>query len=497
LQIRILRLTAALLVIMLAGRAALAADAPQDRAAIVAALPSAAAWEQHFERDILPFWQMPAALGNPIGDFPTARCDDGSLYNPRSPCREYQGAPDWIKSAAGRQYVRMMSRQIYLYCVAFHLTGETRYLLWARDGVHYLLSHAFDKKTGDVVSYWEAGKAFSDFPERTSQEVAYSLVGLSFYYYLTRDAEVLQPMLAIERYIRKHYYDQRLGYYHWERQGPQSQRFELVAQLDQANAYMALLVPLLPPAEERQWRAELAQIAKLMRERFYDRDSGFFLGTLSKKADETCIFDREDTDFGHTIKAYWMLDLIGRVLGDKELEHFAGEHAPAILERAFLPDTGSWATQPVCGEAGGVNRTSTWWMAAELDQAALTFGLGDPGLLRYIPKTFDFWLKHMVDHRHGEVWDELAVPGFTPRQRPKIHLWKNGFHTAEHALIGYLLSAAARGEGALLYYAFDDCKLPARVEPYYYAGTILWHSDKPLSQIPHGCREKVMFSDIR
>jgi mannose/cellobiose epimerase-like protein (N-acyl-D-glucosamine 2-epimerase family) len=391
----------------------------------------------------------------------------------------------------------MVSRQIYLYCVAFHLTGETRYLLWAQAGVHYLLSHAVDKNTGDIASYWEGGKTFSDFPGRTSQDLAYSLVGPSFYYYLTRDPEILQPMLAIERYIRKHYYDQLLGYYRWERQGPQSERFELVAQLDQANAYMALLTPLLPKAEQRQWRGELVQIAKLMRQRFHDPRSGFFLGTLSKKPGETCIFDREDTDFGHTIKAYWMIELIGRALGDKGLEHFASEGAPAILERAYLPDTGSWATQPVCDKALGVNRTSTWWMAAELDQAALTFGLGDPRLLRYIPATFDFWLKHMVDRRYGEVWDELGVPGLVPGQRPKIHLWKNGFHTAEHALVGYLLTAALRREPALLYYAFPDCKLPEGVKPYYYDGTILSHTETPIPQIPHFCRVKVMFSDIR
>ncbi len=469
----------------------------QDRAAIVAALPSAAAWKQHFERDILPFWQTAAALGVPIGNFPTARCDDGSVYNPQTPCREYVGAPEWIKSAAGRQYVRMMSRQIYLYSVAFHLTGETRYLVWARAGVRYLLSHAFDKNTGGIASYWEGGKAFSEFADRTSQDVAYSLVGLSFYYYLTRDPDVLQPMLEIERYIRKNYYDQRLDYYRWERQGPNSERFELVAQLDQANAYMALLTPLLPQAEERQWRAELLHIARLMRERFYDRHSGFFLGTLSKTPGETCIFDREDTDFGHTIKAYWMIYVTGRVLDDKGLEHFASERAPAILERAYLPNTGSWATRPTCGKPDGVDRTSTWWMAAELDQAALTFGLGNPGLLRVIPATFDFWLKHMVDRRYGEVWDELAVPEFTPRQRPKIHLWKNGFHTAEHALIGYLLTAAVRGEPALLYYAFPDCKLPAGVEPYYYDGAILSHSETPIPEIAPFCRVKVMFSNIR
>src|SRR6202051_2646951 len=59
----------------------------QDQAAS-ANLPTASQWKQHLERDILPFWQTPAALGTPVGNFPTARCNDGSPVNPQSPCAE-------------------------------------------------------------------------------------------------------------------------------------------------------------------------------------------------------------------------------------------------------------------------------------------------------------------------------------------------------------------------------------------------------------------------
>src|SRR5262249_18516422 len=122
------------------------------------------------------------------------------------------------------------------------------------------------------------------------------------------------------------------------------------------------------------------------------------------------------------------------------------------------------------------------------------FGLDNPETLRAIPDAFDFWQQHMVDRRYGEVWDELAVPGFVPRQRPKIHLWKNGFHTAEHALIGYILTAATRGERSVLYYAFPDCRLPDGVKPYYYDGAIQSHDETPIAEIPHACRVKVTFS---
>ena len=467
----------------------------QDKSAAFA--PAPADWVQSLKRDILPFWETPVALGNPVGSFPTFRCNDGSLANPQAPCAEFTAAPDWIRSTVGRQYVRMISRQIYLYGVAYHLTGEPKYLLWARAGVRYILDNAVNKTTGDVVSYWSGGKPVIDPDDQTSQDLAYSLVGLSFYYYLTRDPELLQPMQRTESYIRQHYFDPKLGLYRQALKGWEADRTELVSQLDQANAYMLLLTPLLPPAEQKSWRGELAQIAQIMRGRFYDPGSSLFVGLLDPKAKPSdCVFSRDDTDFGHTIKTYWMLYFIGRVLHDDALSKFAADKAPDILSRAFLPATGSWATQPTCAAApDNLNRTSTWWMAAELDQAALTFGIAKPDLLAYIPKTNDFWLKHMVDPRYGEVWDEVTLPDFTPRL-PKVHLWKNGFHTAERALIGYITTSAIRREPAVLYYAFQGCKLPADLRPYYYDGQVTAHDGTPLAGMPGFCQAKVTFTGV-
>jgi mannose/cellobiose epimerase-like protein (N-acyl-D-glucosamine 2-epimerase family) len=469
----------------------------QDKSAAIAGLPAPADWVQELKRDILPFWETPVALGNPVGSFPTFRCNDGSLANPQAPCAEFTAAPDWIRSAVGRQYVRMISRQVYLYSVAYHLTGDPKYLLWARAGVRYILDNAVNKTTGDVVSYWSDGKPVVDPDDQTSQDLAYSLVGLSFYYYLTRDPELLPPMLRIESFIRQRYFDPKLGLYRQALKGWEADRTELVSQLDQANAYMLLLTPLLPPAEQKSWRSELAQIAQIMRGRFYDPGSAMFLGLLDPKAKPgDCVFSHDDTDFGHTIKTYWMLYFTGRVLHDDALVKFTTDKAPGVLGRAFLPATGSWATQPTCSAApNDINRTSTWWMAAELDQAALTFGIAKPDLLAYIPKTNDFWLKHMVDPRYGEVWDEVALPDFTPRL-PKVHLWKNGFHTAERALIGYIATSAIRGEPAVLYYAFQGCKLPAGVRPYYYDGRVASHAGTSLASMPGFCQMKVTFTGV-
>ncbi len=469
----------------------------QDRADIAGQLPRPAEWIAHLERDILPFWRQPAALGDPVGNFPTNRCNDGSVYRADAPCPEFVRAPQWIRNGLDRHYVRMASRQTFLYGVAYHLTGDEEYLLWSRAGARYIIDHALDRETGSVVTYFEDGQAGPAPGERTSQDLAYALLGPAFYYYLTRDPEVLDEIRLIRNHIAEQYYGRDWGMYRWTLSGGEAQRQELVAQLDQANAYLLMLAPLMPEEDRAGWRDQLVAIARIMRDRFYDPASGMFLGALAPNPAapaERCDLDRDHTDFGHTIKTYWMIYLIGRLAQDDTLTAFAQTGATDILGRAFLNETGSWATQPLCGD--GVNRTSTWWASAELNQAAATFGLADPALLRFLPDTYRFWLSRMVDREHGEVWHEVVPPDMAPGLT-KLHLWKNGFHTAEHALIAYITTRAIRGEPVQLFFAFPSGHTDAEARPYYYAGSVIGRVDSALPNLPGFRRVAVTFGEVR
>ena len=84
-------------------------------------LPDGERWLTHFNENLLPFWDTPDALGDPIGNFPSERCDDGSAFNPARPCPEiaFNG---WLMME--QEYVVSRSRQTYGYGVAFHLTGD-------------------------------------------------------------------------------------------------------------------------------------------------------------------------------------------------------------------------------------------------------------------------------------------------------------------------------------------------------------------------------------
>ena len=45
------------------------------------------------------------------------------------------------------------------------------------------------------------------------------------------------------------------------------------------------------------------------------------------------------------------------------------------------------------------------------------------------------------------------VPGDPARHAAKAHLWQNGYHEAEHALVMAITAAALHGEPAELYFA--------------------------------------------
>ena len=163
-------------------------------------LPTGEDWVRHLYRDLLPFWSMPEAVGNPEGNFPSFRYRDGSVVDPADSLRE--GLDEWeaefptLRQHLDNQYVRMMSRQTFLYGVGYHMTGDERFLALAKVGVDYLLENA-QEKNGAFFGYFDQGDGqwHPEPGQRTPQDMAYALLGPAFYYYLTRDPEVLQAVV--------------------------------------------------------------------------------------------------------------------------------------------------------------------------------------------------------------------------------------------------------------------------------------------------------------
>ncbi len=467
---------------------------PRPAASIPADLPTGERWLKHFNEDLLPFWNVPDAWGQPRGDFPTFRGNDGRAVDWAKPPAELAEAPGWIRENFGREFVRMKSRQTYFYGVAYHLTGDPKLLALARDGAAFIRRQALDPKTGSAVSYWEKGEAKPELLARTTQDLAYAQLGLAMYWYLTRDEATLKDIRRQKRHIFSQYWNPEWRALRWVRkESPEGEhrRQELVAQLDQINAYMLLLTPLLPEADRREWTADLKRLARALVEDYHDGERHLFWGTIHDPAQKK--LGSRHTDFGHSAKAYWMLERLGRLTKDTALVDLATTGAKAVLKQAYLPDSGTWGSR--LRPDGTVDTGKEWWIYAELDQLAATLALHDPAQAAPLPRTADFWFRVMVDPKGHEVWGWAGGPDLAPYEGPKIHQWKSGYHSAEHALVGYLTAQALRGEAATLYFAPREGR--ATLRPYVFEGTLATCQSQPLPGFPGRRRVAATFRDLR
>ena len=459
------------IVILLLAASPVVATAADD--SYLTNLPTGDRWLAHLNNDLLPFWTMPPALGNPLGAFPSTRCDDGSLLDFTNPCPPIAGNAYLLTTD---RYLVPLSRQTYGYGVAYHLTGNTVYLDYMKAGIGYLRQYAIDPAGGMFESQdlttgaWGPNRLYRD-----PQQLGYGLLGMAFYYYLTRDDAVLQDILTIKNYIFDNYYNQSLGAMQWllaDDNGTPANSKQLVADLDQMNTYLVLLTPTLPEPYQSQWKQTLALDAQSIIGTYYSPGDNLFF--LQADTPQEMDLNHTGVDVGHSSKALWMLRWTGLLTGDQSLASFAEANARRLLDHAYIPESdgsGSWAGGVQQG--GALDPNKSWWVYDELDQLSGTLALSDVAAGRYLPQTTAYWFNYFVDHQYGEVWNGVNYPGNTPqRSMPKAWQWKSAYHDFEHTLVGYITSQWLLGQPVTLHYAFTRPVDQSTIHPYYFSSTI-------------------------
>jgi mannose/cellobiose epimerase-like protein (N-acyl-D-glucosamine 2-epimerase family) len=420
-------------------------------------------WIYQVDSLLMPYWMTDVAIGTPPGNFPNYRNNDGNLagysnFDFSLVPKEWRGFIIEQTDSLRRNFLRVKSRQIFAYCVAYHLTGTEAYLKNAKLGVDYLLKNgAFD--TGLPVTFWQDGEGQPDESQRTAQDLAYSLTGLTMYYYLTRDKSILEPILKVKERIFLDYFEnssvsESTKIFQWVKEDFESESSSsrlLIASLDQLNAYLLMLTPITDQTTRETLETDIREVCRSLMTNFYSKSLNMFWADLDDKSPA-----QFQTDFGHSIKTFWMIYMAGIQLNDQEFISFAKEGAEKLLQIAYRNDTGSWSYKYVDSTLL-IDKSSSWWVYAELDQMTATLSLKDTSY--YSGK--ETWLA--LDE-NGQPFDNLS----------KALHWKNGYHSLEHALIGHLSTANYFGEDVSLYYAFSKMNQPdsSRINPYYYPGDI-------------------------
>lgn len=425
-------------------------------------LPTEKDWIEH-AHILEKYWMMPEAYGTPIGKFPTWRCNDGTLRNGKK-CADELKDPEFLPYTK-YDYVRMISRQTFGYGALFNLTGNAELLRLHLAGVEFLLDFARDPDGGFYGTFNGNDTSYPKRLSRTPQDLAYALVGLAMNAYITNDPEVIKVIVDTQKYIYDTYYDKDKNMLKWvieDSDEEKSNQEELVAQLDQLNAYMLLTWRVLPKKDQEHWTKAVKQTISMINDNFYDQKKNKFIGCLH---DQECFNEHSGrhTDYGHSVKTFWMEHIAASILNDQKLLDFSNKGIKHILKQALAKNNSQWF--------GSIDKEeASWWIGAELNQSALSLALDKSYKM---PNTLYPWLNDKVDKKYGELDYGL-----------KTHLWRNAFHSTEHALVGYITTQGIRAadckrsSGCLrdnevdLYFAPSENLKEVIYTPYLYSGDV-------------------------
>lgn len=444
-------------------------------------LPSRSEWVNYMQI-IEKFYVHKDAIGKNDGIFPTWRCNDGSLRNKTTCPGEDLKSIGKMPYVWGTDFVRMHSRQTFAYGAIYNVTGNVEDLKLHLKGVKFIQDYVF-RKNGGFNLLFEENKPVNDseiFAENP-QDLSYMLMGLAMNVYLTGDSKSIEALVKAQRYIFDNYYDENQGMLTWSKRDTyfdKTNQQELVAQLDQLNAYMLLSWRLIPTKYKSAWSSDIKKLVDIINTKFYVKEKNIFNGCLHDK--EVCFgYEPKHGDFGHRVKTFWMEYLAALGLGDKDLAAFARKGMLETVNKALADNKIEWFEDEYF-------REPFWWVKAELNQVALTLALDGNDYI--VPGTIKELLANELDTTYGEIKDGL-----------KAHFWHNGFHSSEQGLIGYILSDAIRYKHCdsqkckddnltKLYFSPTDEKTMI-YSPYLYGGDI-----KTINKTATGV--EVIFSNV-
>ena len=421
-------------------------------------------WVEHYRADVMPFWTMPAALGTPVGNFPTYRAMNG------------------LVTGSTRRRPRMIARQIFGYSAGYMMTGDEALLAHADAGVTWLREHAIDRTDGRKV-----GGCFPELDAegkgvdgvRTAQDQAYCMLGLAGWIFVTRDPAAEADLIAGRDLLfdPSAFWKEDVGYMRdaldatltTEVDVESDGGSELVAQLDPINAFLLLTQPVLSDEAARaQFLSDLRTLGEDIVARFHK--DGHVWGVSNKLG----VYGSKHADFGHSMKAVWMLLEIDKRLPDHPFHDFVVSVADPLVARAFDGDNGRWAKRPT--SASAVEYGSDWWIYAEADQLAATLNLTDARHDDLLVQTQAHWVSDFVDRDRGEVVPGIKRDGSWAWNWPngdtaKCNEWKNAYHSSEHALVLSILGRQREGAEVVLHFAVDpDDAATFIARPYIFHG---------------------------
>lgn len=383
-------------------------------------------WRQQGLTQIIPFWQ--AHVRDTV---------NGAYYLYLS--REGNPMPPWNK------YPPMISRQIYGFTSAYLLSGDEKYLKTAREGVDFLLKHAWDNQYGGWFDMLDS----AGNPTQTTKSVPnqiYTNVGLAQYYFATKDEDVLKYIKESIRIHKKYSFDKDKGGYFQTLARDLSVSDSIKTKHGHFGYTSSLLINMMMYTRDEEMRDFAEELMQISFDKMRDPVNGWFNGfpdhyDSNWKHIQAISNNKNIVSSGGQLTAALSLMRLYGITGN-EIYRTTWTGLNDQLQNAAWDSTrGCWFELIERDAPYTVQDTSSisWWIQSYgiLIQLHLYHATGDKKYLDTYKKMAAFWSNFFVDKEYGSVFMNVTADG-VPKALNKAISWKASYHEMENALLNYL-----------------------------------------------------------
>ena len=374
----------------------------------------------------------------------------------------------------------VQSRHGYGFSRAFMLTGDEKYLEYAKSALDFLYDYGWDAEndgwycvaksdgTIDVTQNWAP-----DLNQKWSFQQHYGLVGVIANYEVTRDDRAATFMDKGIRSLYENMWDDRpayKGYYTYadlDWSNKREKGFTPIVDAITTNAELSFLT-----TEKPEYKNRFLELADIIVDRFIpemDNPSVKALFPEIFSTDWTVNLNASKTgSVGHFLKTAWCL---GRAyLCDVSRNEYK-EAALRILDEAWTyknRDVSIWDHENggpfneinvLTGEwAGDKGDTKDYWTLEQGFTASMLgyYMTGNETYLRMADESLSFFMNHFVDPVDGEIFYLLDKTGTQVLNGTKGDDYKGSYHSIETGYYAYLYSSLYYlKQPVTLYYKFS------------------------------------------
>lgn len=437
-------------------------------------------WKDQALKDIIPYWSK-FAIDHQQGGFYT-NLD-----------------AHWQSFGDSSKYPSMLSRHLFGYSVAYLLSGDDQYLKVAEDTKNYLLSNAWDKEYGG----WYDLLSVSGMPLQTSKSMfvqVYTITGLTLYYFITHDAEVLRYIEQSNTLLESKGWDSiAVGYYSvfnrdWSVKDSTKSFSSVVPPVSGHLLYLYLAT------RQDEYLNQAVRIMHTVLDKMKDPHTGWILESFSPGWNYINPYSNEnEINTGHNIEAAWMWLRLNLIKKNPAFLQAAVSLADQLHQLAYKPISGLWPNAVANDSTGRYTPYTYWWIQAyglmlDLNLYKTT---GSLSYLNSFDRGAQVWDSGFVDRINGDthfaLWEDGRIKDST-----KAGPYKASYHNMEHALLNHLYTALwVNHHPVTLYFNIEESKqgdklyaLP--IEGDEYQITKVWIDDKPYP----GVREGNLYIDL-